>query len=284
LTTTIFNSELSATINHKGAELVSLKENNSSREYIWEGNPIFWGKQSPILFPIVGTLKNDSYTYRNNPYSLSRHGFVRDMDFNLIDSTENMVILSLSSNALTKKRFPFEFELRIIYTLHFSILYLNYQVINKGLEIMPFSIGGHPAFALPKKFEDYSLQFETDENLTCYQLDNDLLSEKTKQINLVKNRLSLTYSLFENDALIFKKLKSKQIQILETGIPILNFAFKDFPNFGIWTKINAPFICLEPWVGYSDVLNTTGNILEKEGIQLLESNSSKEFKYSIEIL
>ena len=149
---------------------------------------------------------------------------------------------------------------------------------------MPFSIGGHPAFALPKKFEAYSLQFETDENLTCYQLKNDLLSEKTKQIELVKNRLPLTYSLFENDALIFKKLKSKQIQILETGIPILNFAFKDFPNFGIWTKINAPFICLEPWVGYSDVLNTTGNILEKEGIQLLESNSSKEFKYSIEIL
>ncbi len=284
MTTTIFNSELSATINHKGAELVSLKENNSSREYIWEGNPIFWGKQSPILFPIVGTLKNDSYTYRNNPYSLSRHGFARDMIFNLIDSTENMVILSLSSNAVTKERFPFEFELRIIYTLHFSTLNVYYQVINKSFDIMPFSIGGHPAFALPKKFEAYSLQFETDENLTCYQLKNDLLSEKTKQIDLVKNRLPLTYSLFENDALIFKKLKSKQIQILETGIPILNFAFKDYPNFGIWTKINARFICLEPWVGYSDVLNTTGNILEKEGIQLLESNYSKEFKYSIEII
>lgn len=284
MTTTIFNSELSATINHKGAELVSLKKINSSKEYIWEGNPFFWGKHSPILFPIVGTLKNDSYTYKNNPYTLSRHGFARDMDFNLIDSNENKIILSLSSNEVTKERFPFEFELRIIYTLHFSILNVNYQVINKGFDIMPFSIGGHPAFALPKKFEDYSLQFETDENLTCYQLDNDLLSEKTKQIDLVKNRLPLTYSLFENDALIFKKLKSKQIQILETGIPILNFTFKDFPNFGIWTKINAPFICLEPWVGYSDVLNTTGNILVKEGIQILESNSSKEFKYSIEIL
>ncbi|MFZ4679486.1 MAG: aldose 1-epimerase family protein [Flavobacterium sp.] len=284
MTTTIFNSELSATINHKGAELISLKKINSSKEYIWEGNPIFWGKHSPILFPIVGTLKNDSYTYKNNPYSLSRHGFARDMDFNLIYSTENNVILSLSSNAVTKERFPFDFELRIIYTLHFSILNVNYQVINKGFDIMPFSIGGHPAFALRQKFETYSLQFETDENLTCHQLENDLLSEKTKQIELVNNRLPLTYSLFENDALILKKLKSKQIQIVENGIPILNFTFKDFPNFGIWTKINAPFICLEPWVGYSDVLNTNGNILEKEGIQLLESNFSKEFKYSIEIL
>jgi galactose mutarotase-like enzyme len=284
LTTTIFNSELSATINHKGAELISLKKINSNKEYIWEGNQIFWGKHSPILFPIVGTLKNNSYKYKNNLYSLSRHGFARDMDFNLIESKENKVILSLSSNAVTKERFPFEFELRIIYTLHFSLLYVNYQVINKSFDIMPYSIGGHPAFALRQKFETYSLQFETDENLTCYQLDNDLLSENTKQIELVKNRLPLTYSLFENDALILKKLKSKQIQIVENGIPILNFNFKDFPNFGIWTKINAPFICLEPWFGYSDVLNSNGNILEKEGIQLLESNSSKESKYSIEIL
>jgi galactose mutarotase-like enzyme len=217
LTTTIFNSELSATINHKGAELISLKKINSSKEYIWEGNPFFWGKHSPILFPIVGTLKNDSYTYKNNPYTLSRHGFARDMDFNLIDSTENMVILSLSSNAVTKERFPFEFELRIIYTLHLSILNVNYQVINKGFDIMPFSIGGHPAFALPKKFEDYSLQFETDENLTCYQLDNDLLSEKTKQIELVKNRLPLTYSLFENDALILKNLSQNKSKLSKMG-------------------------------------------------------------------
>ena len=115
-------------------------------------------------------------------------------------------------------------------------------------------------------------------------MENDLLSEKTQTIQLIKNRLPLTYSLFENDALIFKKLKSKQIQILKMGKPILNFKFKDFPNFGIWTKMNAPFICLEPWAGYSDVLNTTGNILDKEGIQILESNSSKEFNFSIEIL
>ena len=84
--------------------------------------------------------------------------------------------------------------------------------------------------------------------------------------------------------MIFKKLKSKQIQILETGLPILNFAFKDFPNFGIWTKINAPFICLEPWVGYADKSDANGNILEKEGIQILESSSVKEFQYSIAIL
>lgn len=284
LTTTISNSVVSVTINHKGAELISLKRTDSNKEYIWEGNPNYWGKHSPILFPIVGTLKNNSYTYKNNSYELSRHGFARDMDFDLISHNEYKVTFSLSSNGLTKEKYPFEFELLIIYTLRNSKLTIGYQVINNGYDEMPFSIGGHPAFALPKNFEEYSLQFETDENLISYQLENDLLSEKTKSMDLIKNSLPLTYSLFENDALIFKGLKSKQIQILESGIPILNFKFNDFPNFGIWTKVNAPFICLEPWIGYSDVFNSTGNILEKEGIQILEPNSSKEFNFSIEIL
>ena len=284
LKTTISNSELAATINHKGAELISLRKISSNKEYIWEGNPVYWGKHSPILFPIVGTLKDNSYTYKNNTYQLSRHGFARDMDFNLISYKESEVIFSLQSTGLTKESFPFEFELRVIYTLHNSEILVRYQIINNDVDKMPFSIGGHPAFALSKNFEDYSLQFETNEELTSCQLENDLLSEKTKQIALFENRMPLTYSLFENDALIFKELKSKQIQILENGIPIVNFTFNDFPNFGIWTKINAPFICLEPWVGFSDVSNATGNILEKEGIQILDSNSSKEFNFSIEIL
>ncbi|MEO5778036.1 MAG: aldose 1-epimerase family protein [Flavobacterium sp.] len=284
MTTTISNSELSATISNKGAELISLKKIDSNREYIWEGNPAYWGKHSPILFPIVGTLKNNSYTYKNRTYQLSRHGFARDMDFDLISYNETEVIFSLSSNEFTKERFPFEFELRILYTLNGTELVISYQVINKGSDAMPFSIGGHPAFTLNQKFENYTLQFETDEDLTSYQLENDLLSDKTKQIELVNNSLPLTYSLFENDALIFKHLKSKQIKILETNVPILNFKFNDFPHFGIWTKVNAQFICLEPWIGYSDVLNTSGNIFEKEAIQILENISSKEFNFSIQIL
>ena len=282
--TILSNSELAATINHKGAELISLKRTDSDKEYIWEGNSDYWGKHSPILFPIIGTLKNNSYTYNNNIYELSRHGFARDMAFDLVSRTKNEVIFSVSSNKMTKEKYPFEFELLISYTIHNSELTISYQVINKDSDVIPFSIGGHPAFALPKKFEEYTLKFEIDENLISYQLENDLLSEKTKSIGLIKNSLPLTYSLFENDALIFKELKSKQIQIIESDIPILNFKFKDFPNFGIWTKVNAPFICLEPWVGYSDVLNTTGNILEKEGIQILEPNSSKEFNFTIQIL
>ncbi|MGC4039345.1 MAG: aldose 1-epimerase family protein [Flavobacterium sp.] len=282
--TTIANSNLTAIINHQGAELISLQKNNSKREYIWEGKPEFWGKHSPVLFPIVGTLKNSSYIHNGKNYQLPRHGFARDMVFTLMQKTDNEAIFSSQSDEQTKKLYPFEFELLLFYKLNDSDLTITYQVVNKGHETMFYSIGGHPAFALPDEFENYKLQFEPNENLVSYQLENDLLSDKTIKIPLAENRLPLSYSLFEKDALIFKELKSKQIRLLEKGNAILNFKFNDFPNFGIWTKIGAPFICLEPWLGYSDLSGATGNLSEKEGIQPLESNTSNQHSFSVEIL
>jgi galactose mutarotase-like enzyme len=284
LVTTISNSIVSATINHKGAELQSLQNVNSKREYIWEGNPSYWGKHSPVLFPIVGTLKNNSYQYKSKIYKLLRHGFARDMDFNLMSSESDKVVFCLQFNEATKQIFPFEFELRITYSLENTEVAITYTIINHGMETMPYSIGGHPAFALNQLFEKYSLQFEPNEKLISYSLENDLLSENKQEIPLLNNGLPLTYSLFEQDALIFKSLKSKQILIVENGTPILNFKFCDFPNFGIWTKRNAPFLCLEPWAGYSDTVTSNSNIVAKEGIQLLESNSSKDYSFSIEII
>lgn len=282
--TTISNSELTAVINHAGAELISLKAKNTDKEYIWEGNPAFWGKHSPVLFPIVGTLKNNSFSFKGETYSLSRHGFARDMVFDLITKSENQAVFSLQSDKGTKRLFPFDFELQIKYAIENSTLKVTYIVINKDNETMFYSIGGHPAFALLKQFEDYSLQFEENEDLISYQLENDLLSNNTRDIELIQNKLPLTYSLFEKDALIFKELRSKQIRLLENNIPIFDFSFSDFPNFGIWTKANAPFICLEPWAGYSDVINTSGNIEEKESIQKLKSNTTKRHSFSVEIL
>ena len=267
MNTTISNTILSATINHRGAELISLQSLKTKREYIWDGNPKYWGKHSPILFPIVGTLKNNSYTYNDKSYKLFRHGFARDMFFELIEETEYEAVFSLKSNEKSKEYYPFDFELRITYTLKNSELIILYQVLNNDSHTMFFSIGGHPAFALPNQFEKYSLKFEPNEKLISYQLENDLLSNKTKQIDLNQSIVPLTYSLFENDALIYKELKSNQIQLLENNSPMLNFKFRDFPNFGIWTKLDAPFICLEPWAGYSDLITTTGKIEEKEGIQ-----------------
>lgn len=283
MTTTISNSKLTAQINHFGAELFSL-QNHENKEYIWEGDPSFWGKHSPVLFPIVGTLKNNSYHYEGTAYNLSRHGFAREMEFILSNKTENSATFSLISSQKSLKVYPFNFELQIIYTLDQSKLIIEYRITNNSNSTMPFSIGAHPAFALPKPFEDYSLAFEYPENLTSYELEKDLLSDTSTTIKMIKNQIPLTYSLFEKDALIFKKLQSKNITILENSNPLLRVQFDDFPNLGIWTKTNAPFLCIEPWLGYSDTIHSSGNILDKEGIQLLEAKKTTQSSFSIEIL
>jgi galactose mutarotase-like enzyme len=281
--TTISNSNLTAQIKHLGAELCSLK-NNSNTEFIWNANSAFWGKHSPVLFPIVGTLKNNTYTFENKEYQLSRHGFAREMEFDLIDKKENSATFSLVSNSNTKEKFPFDFDLHLIYTLENSELKIAYKVFNTSNKIMPFAIGAHPAFDLPHPFENYSLAFEKEEPYSYYLLEEGLISNSTNALELDKNTLALNYPLFENDALVFKNITSKSITILENAIPFLKVTFSDFPDLGIWTPNNAPFICIEPWFGYSDTVDKYGSILNKEGIQLLEANTHFYSEFSIEIL
>ena len=278
---TIKNSNFTATINSKGAELISLKTNG--REYIWEGNPEFWGKHSPVLFPIVGTLKNNEFQYLEENYTLSRHGFARDIEFVVKEQSENKVVFSLESSASTLQNYPFIFELQLIYVLEESKLTIQYKVFNKDSKEIPFSIGAHPAFALTENFDSYSLSFGDDNELKYFLLENDLLSDKTEVIDLNKNQLQLDYQLFERDALVFKQINSKAITINENSKPILKIDFKNFPNLGIWTKNKAPFICIEPWFGYSDTNNSSGNILEKEGIIILKTNEIFDCEFSIEI-
>ncbi|MFY0482917.1 aldose 1-epimerase family protein [Flavobacterium sp. PLA-1-15] len=277
----IKNEFCTATINTKGAELISFKSNN--REYIWEGNPEFWGKHSPILFPIVGTLKENQFQYLEETYSLSRHGFARDMEFNIKEESENSVTFSLEASEETLKNYPFTFELLLIYTLEGQKLTLHYKVFNKDKKEMPFSIGAHPAFALPKRFDNYSLSFNDDNELSYFLLENDLLSNRTESISLKDHELPLKYELFERDALVFKHINSKSITINENSKPILKVECKDFPNLGIWTKVNAPFICIEPWFGYSDTNKNSGKLAEKEGILLLEADNVFDCEFSIEI-
>lgn len=282
MTVTLLNSNLTAKINTIGAELFSLVSNG--KEYIWEGNPAFWGKHSPVLFPIVGTLKNNTYTYNTISYQLSRHGFARDTEFKLIDKKESSAIFSIQSNEETLKVYPFNFELQIIYTLEDNNLHIQYKVINKGNVLMPFSIGAHPALALPGAFENYSMEFEIEEPLVYNLLENDLISNNTKTLSTIENKVALNYPLFENDALIFKTLKSNYLTIFEHQKPLIRMHYKDFPHLGIWTKNNAPFLCIEPWFGYSDSTESTGNIMEKEGIQILEPKAIFNSQFSIEIL
>ena len=281
--TTLSNTLISAEIKSLGAELCSLK-NNSNQEYIWEGNPDFWGKHSPVLFPIVGTLKNNTFHHEGRNYQLSRHGFARDMDFDLVEKTESTATFLVQSNADTLEKYPFEFELQIKYSLVKTTLEIQYSVINKSNSRIPFSIGAHPAFALPGNFENYALAFEEVEPLEYNLLENDLVSSQTEIIKSNNNTIPLSYELFQRDALIFKHLQSNSLTIIKEEKPILKVHFEDFPSLGIWTKVGAPFICIEPWFGYSDTTESNGNLFEKEGVIVLEADATFEAKFSIEIL
>ena len=279
--TLLKNKNYSASINHFGAELETFFKNNTN--YIWTIDEHYWNKTSPVLFPIVGRLKNDSYTINGKEYSLPRHGFARNFEFKVIEKSENIAVLSLIQNEETLKVFPFEFELQLKYVLEDNKLTISYLVINNSNKIMPFNIGAHPAFSIPTRFEDYSLQFNEDEIFETHHLENELFNGKSTLIESKKVNIPLKYSLFEKDALVFKHLKSDKISILKNNNPYIKVDFNEFPFLGIWTKKNAPFVCIEPWHGHADEALSKGNIYDKKSIQVLNSKEIFQSSFSIEI-
>ena len=264
---TISNSIISASINALGAELIRLEKD--SKNYIWSVDETYWNKTSPILFPIVGRLKNDTYSIDNKTYELPRHGFARNFEFQIVNQTESSVVFVLESNSETLKNYPFEFELRLEYELDENELKIKYSVENKSEATMPFSIGAHPAFAIENSFSDYSLKFNQTEEFISHELDNEQFSNSFRKINSENGQINLNYSLFEKDALVFKHLESNKLTLLKKKEPVLSVQLEGFPYLGIWTKPNAPFLCIEPWCGLADNVNHNGNIFEKEGINLL---------------
>lgn len=279
---TISNHQLKVTINTLGAELIQLEKDNQN--YIWTIDEKYWNKTSPILFPIVGRLKNDSYSIEDKNYELPRHGFARNFEFDIEHKTENAVVLLLTENQETLKQYPFQFELRLKYEIIENSLKLNYSIINKSQEIMPFSIGAHPAFAIDGLFSDYTLDFNQSEDFISHELEKEQFNNSSKKIPSENGKINLDYALFEKDALVFKHLKSDTLTLLKKNQPYLSVKFKDFPYLGIWTKPNAPFLCIEPWCGLADNANHNGNIFEKEGIQLLDNNAEFQREINIVIL
>ena len=264
---TITNNKISASIDTLGAELIRLEKDN--KNYIWTVDETYWNKTSPILFPIVGRLKNDTYSIENKTYELPRHGFARNLEFQIVNQTESSVVFVLESNSETLKNYPFEFELRLEYELDENELKMKYFVENKSEATMPFSIGAHPAFVIENSFSNYSLKFNQTEEFISYELDKEQFSNSFRKINSKNGQINLNYSLFEKDALVFKHLQSNKLTLLKKNEPVLSVQFEGFPYLGIWTKPNAPFLCIEPWCGLADNVNHNGNIFEKEGINLL---------------
>jgi galactose mutarotase-like enzyme len=277
----IKKQNIEAVINTKGAELFSLKKDG--KNYIWDVNTDFWNKTSPILFPIVGALKNGEYQYNNKTYQLPRHGFARDLEFEIISKNEDAVTFSLRYSDETLKVYPFQFELRISYILEEDKLLIKYDIINLSDEKMHYSIGAHPAFSIEGNFEEYSLIFDEEKELETYKLDKDLFSGKTEKVLLKGKELPLNYGLFAKDALVFKNSATQSLTLIKNNQPVLKVEFSEFPYLGIWTKENAPFLCIEPWLGIADNVDSTGNLTQKEGINTLDPKTEKSVSWTVEL-
>ncbi len=277
------NDNLNIRIESKGAELVSV-QSEDDYEYIWQAGEE-WPRHSPVLFPIEGRLKGDQFTHNGIAYKLGQHGFARDMDFELEKSSRNEAVFLLKSNEDTLKKYPFLFQLRIGYLLKERCVTIRYTVSNCDTKAMFFSIGAHPGFNTPGRFEDWSIKFSEKESLERHYLEGGLFHGETATVLKDNDVLPLDYDLFERDAMVFKNPKSGSVVLRSTNSRknvIMNF--EGFPFLGIWTKPGAPFVCIEPWYGLADSKDSNGEISHKEGIQKLEADEIFKTQCSLTFL
>lgn len=289
---TLKNESLEARISSLGAECTSLKY--KGLEYLWQADPAVWGRHAPVLFPIVGRLKNDRYTHANQSYTMKQHGFARDRNFQLLDHSEHGLALVLRSDEESKDIFPFDFELIIRYTLTDKGIRVDYRIRNSsGDQELLFSIGAHPGFRCPllpdrEDFEDYVVDFRQEQlsSLPIYFLENGLIASERKSLPLVQGKLDLKQELFEHDALIFDvdPISSISISSKKSGKGY-TMKFSDFRWLGLWTKEkNAGFICIEPWNGIADTVGHDGELKDKLGIIRLSPQGFHEAGYQVELL
>lgn len=284
----IRNESLTLEIDAHGAEMKSLIDNCSGQEYLWCGDAAYWGRTSPVLFPLVGNYREKQSCFDGKWYSLSQHGFARDMDFELVSEKGDEIWFALEDSPETLEKYPFGFRLELGYRLQGRAVEVLWKVTNKNDREMYFSIGGHPAFNCPlregEKQTDYRIGFDTCEPLTASVLDeNGTVSERTKVLELTDGMLQITDSLFDEDALIVEHDQAHKVALYTPeGEKYLEVKF-EAPLFGIWSPAgkHAPFVCIEPWYGRSDRANFGQKLEEREWGNVLKAGEIFDAAYQI---
>jgi galactose mutarotase-like enzyme len=266
----LISKDLEVTINYFGAEVCSVK-NKEGLEFIWQAQKDVWARHAPVLFPIVGKLKDNFFIYDEKRYELPQHGFARDMEFDLLEKSETTLRFQLQPNYEKHTKFPFDFFFQIKYTLEGNTLYTEYTIKNPSNKSVFASVGAHPGFNCPilpnEKFEDYYLEFEKGKFFTT-KLNNGLRTDAKSPLVVKDNKLFLTKELFENDALVFEDNQINSISLCSSKSNYkIALQCKGWPYFGIWAKKgNTQFVCLEPWYGIADHEKSGNELAKKEGI------------------
>lgn len=277
-----------------GAELISFKLNGEEKihqgaECVDSNGKVYWKRHWPVLFPTVGKSKKNQTIINGKTYEMQQHGFARDMEFEPITKLDNFHSYVLKSDRKLIDKFPYEFSLYVTYRLDENRLTTIYKVVNEGNVDMPFGIGGHPAFKIDLEDlnrENYCLEFEKEENKIhfLYLVDGLIGTEYAKNIMDDKRRITITKQMFNNDTVIMKGLTSTRVSLIkkDTEKRLLTLDFTGFPYLGIWSKPNAPFICIEPWKTTADTVKGTGVFRQKGDIILLPPKQEYECKFTVE--
>lgn len=280
---TIKNDYLTAKINEVGAELKSLVCNDI--QYIWTGDERFWAGSAPLLFPICSGLKDDEYYLDGKKYTLQKHGYARFYKFEVENQMEDSVTFLLCSNEESLKQFPFRYELRVTYTLENKTLKVKYDVKNLSDDTMYFSIGAHEGYYCPEGIEEYDVILPEAETLDSTVLEGNVLGNNKVRIIENSNRIALKYDYFAVDALVFKDMKARSAVLKNRNNgKAVKVTFEGCDYFLLWTKPDAPYICLEPWCGISDNKDTDKNFKTKEGIRQIAAGGNFVNEHSIEVL
>lgn len=285
------SNQLTVAVSPKGAELQSIQNTETGTEYLWQGDPAYWNRKAPVLFPIVGRLKDNQYTYKGKSYTMNQHGFARDAEFNVIEEKENRVTLQFVSNEETKKAYPFDFSLSITYTVIEDKVSVEYAVQNTNeTEKLYFSIGGHPGFNVPltedTSFEDYYFSFLPRKSRKKIPLSGPFADTSQTTLAQTNTTLSLNRELFEKDALVFEVKEKNTFSILsDKTAHSVSVTFENYPYVGIWSVPGkeAPFVCIEPWHGIADTVDTSGKLEDKLGIRTLPAKETFTTSYTIQL-
>ncbi|UHG93620.1 aldose 1-epimerase family protein [Spirosoma oryzicola] len=274
--TILENDQIRVSVRSKGAELTSIFHKASGIEHLWQADPSVWAWHAPNLFPVVGGCLNNQLLVDGKTYPIERHGFARQSTFETTESTATHAVFSLRSSEATRVHFPYEFEFQIIYELSGPTLTVTYRVLNEDEKTVFFSVGAHPAFAVPfgpdEVYEDYYIEFEKAEPLQTHMLSAaGYFTGETRPVATDENRLPLTKHLFDQDALVFKRLRSHRAAIRSRNHDhAVTVDYPAFPYLGVWAKPGAPFVCIEPWLGCADSEGDQKPIERKEAIQHVE--------------
>ncbi len=284
----IENSKIKLTVAEHGAEIRSLVRKSDGAELMWQADAAFWGRTSPVLFPLVGNYFEKESVYDGKSYTMGQHGFARDMDFELVELNDDELVFRLTDDESTKEKYPFSFVLTLSYKLEDDRVVVGWQVDNINDETMYFSIGGHPAFNCD--LNTYSLRFEKDGKVNGIVTANIIagdgsgcLSDEQEQFNLTDGLLKMSDELFDRDALIFEDGQTDTVTIVDDqGKDVLSVAF-DAPLFGVWspTKKHAPFVCIEPWYGRCDRVGFNKKLEEREYGNKLDKGEIFRVSYTI---